>query len=79
MKCYPWSLKHFKSGATAFVSSCGRDVELQARPDDWTRPNGATSYIVKYKGRIVRHGYAKTMKTARQQARRQAGSTGGLP
>lgn len=79
MKCYPWSEKHFKSGASAIVSSCSGDVELQVRPDSWSNRSGPSSYIVKYQGRIVRHGYAKTMRGAKTAARRQAGATAGVP
>lgn len=78
-RCTAWREEHFKSGATAIVSRCGSAVELQVRPDNWTQRNGKSSYIVKYDGRIVRHGYAKTMAGAKRAARKQAGATGGVP
>ena len=72
-RCYPWSEKHFASGASAIVSACSGGVELQVRPDNWSNRNGPSSYIVKRNGRIVRHGYAKTLAGAKKAARRQAG------
>ena len=79
MKCSVWKKTSYSSGFQQFVSRCAGGVELEARPDDWVRPSGPTSYIVKYNGRTVRHGHAKTMRAARAAARRQAGAQGGVP
>jgi hypothetical protein len=78
-RCTPWKEQHFASGATAIVSTCGAGVELQVRPDDWAKQSGPSGYIVKRNGRIVRHGYVRTLTGVKKAARRQAGAKGGVP
>ncbi len=79
-RCSAWKKSDHHLSSGAFVSRCGGAVELQVRPyDHFEKPHGPSGYVVKYDGRIVRHGSAKTLAAAKRAARKQAGATGGVP
>jgi hypothetical protein len=79
-RCSTWKKADHHLSSGTLVSRCGGGVELQVRPyDHFARPKGESGYVVKYNGRIVRHGSARTLAAAKRAARKQAGATGGVP
>lgn len=80
MRCSTWKKADHNLSSGALVSRCSGGVELQVRPyDHFQAPRGQSGFVVKYDGRIMRHGSAKTLAAAKRAARKQAGATGGVP
>jgi len=70
MRCSAWRWV----GPHNLRSACSGGTELQIAFD-----GKRADYVVKYDGRIVRHGSAKSLSAAKRAARKQAGAKGGVP
>lgn len=80
LRCSTWKPTDHHTSSGAYESACGRTT-LQIRPFDLAR-TGSTDpwgFVVRYDGRVVRHGSAKGREAAKRAARRQAGATRGVP
>jgi len=70
-RCSAWRKAEHHLSSGALVSRCADGVELQVRPLDHVRsPQGATSYVVRINGGVVKHGTARTLTAAKRAARR---------
>lgn len=80
LRCSTWRASDHHTSSGALVSKCSGGVELQVRPFDLARTSSRDpfGFVVRHKGRVVRHGRATGREAAKKAARRQAGSTGGL-